>query len=171
MPELTMPEHYFEQGSVMLEFSLTAVPLIFMMFSLVWICMGMWQYHTIAEAVNVTTRAAAVHGAGCAGQTCATTVDSVSRSFAAVAVGLTASTLNVTLTSSSSTVTCNPLSSCYGNLAAWPSLAANTAGSTDISIQASYLFTPAINLWVPGHDVPLFGAVTLGAKSRQAVVF
>jgi hypothetical protein len=131
----------------------------------------MWHYHTLAEAVNSAARTAAVHGAGCVGQTCATTVDAVSRSIAAVAVGLPAASLNVTLTSSASTVTCNPLSSCYGNVASWPSLAGNTAGTTDISIQATWLFSSPVSLWVPGGEVRLFNAITLGAKSRQAVVF
>jgi Flp pilus assembly protein TadG len=161
----------YTKGSVMLEFSLTALPLIFIVISMVSLCVGMWEYHTVSEAVNATARAAAVHGAGCAGQTCATTVDATSRSLAAAAIGLPAASLNVTLTSSASTVTCNPLSSCYGNSAAWPSLAGNTAGSTDISIQATFSFSSPISLWVPGHAVPLLNAVTLGAKSRQAVVF
>jgi hypothetical protein len=166
-----MPPVRLKHGSVMLEFSMTALPLIFIMVSMVWMCMGMWQYHTMAEAVNSTTRAAVVHGAGCAARTCATTVDATSRALAAVAVGLPATALSVTLTSSASTVTCNPLSSCYGNSAAWPSLSGNTAGTTDISIQATYPFSAPISLWVPGGSVHLFNAVTLGARSRQAVVF
>lgn len=158
-------------GSVMLEFALTGVPLIFVMVSLVWMCLGMWQYHTLAEAVNVTARAAAVHGAGCAGQTCATTVASITSLLAARAIGIPAGQLNVTLTSSASTVTCNPLTSCSSNSSAWPSLAGNTANTTNISVKATYQFSSAISLWTPDHGPSSFSAVTLGAQSTQPVVF
>ena len=167
---MKMPRNSDRSGSVMLEFTLTAVPLIFVNVSLVWMCLGMWQYHTLAEAVNFTARIAAVHGAGCAGQTCATTADSTAKLLAARALGISAGQLNVTLTSSASTITCNPLSTCYGNTAAWPSLAGNTSG-TDITITATYNFSSPISLWSPGEGVQQFNAVTLGANSKQAVAF
>jgi hypothetical protein len=155
----------------MLEFALTTIPLLFAIVSLGSMCVGMWQYHTLAEAVNVTTREASVHGAGCAGQTCATTVNTVATGLAAAAIGIPASQVNVTLTSSASTITCNPLSNCYGNSAAWPSLAGNVAATTNISIQATYQFTSPIAMWATGSGAQQFGAVTLGAKSMQAVVY
>jgi hypothetical protein len=155
----------------MLEFTLTTVPMIFVLISVLWMCIGMWEYHTVTEAVNWTARSSAVHGAGCAGQTCATTVDTVARLLASRALGIPASMLNVTLTSSASTVTCNPLTNCYGNSAYWPSLAGNTAGSTDITIAATFVFASPISLWSPAHGDQSFSAVTLGANSRQAVVF
>jgi Flp pilus assembly protein TadG len=158
-------------GSVMLEFALTGTPLLFVILSLVWMSIGMWQYHTLAEAVNVTARAASVHGAGCAGQTCATTVGSIASLLATRAVGLPSSQLNVTLTSSASTVTCNPLNSCTGNSSAWPSLAGNTAVTTNISVSATYPFSSPIPLWTPRGGTMLFHAVTLGAHSTQAVMF
>jgi len=45
---MKMPRNSDRSGSVMLEFTLTAVPLIFANVSLVWMCLGMWQYHTLA---------------------------------------------------------------------------------------------------------------------------
>ena len=162
---------FSKRGSVMLEFSLTALPLLFIIISAVWLAMGMFQYHTVAEAVNVTARSATSHGAGCVGQTCATTVNQTALMLAEAAVGIPASSLNVTLTSSASTVNCNPLSNCYGNSAAWPTLAGNTAGTTDITVQATYLFASPISLWVPGGGKQQFSSVTLGAKSRQTVVY
>jgi Flp pilus assembly protein TadG len=164
------------RGSAMLEFTLTGVPLLFVIVSLGWMSMGMWQYHTLAEAVNSTARAAAVHGAGCAGQACATTVAQTAQTLAGKAIGVPASAMNVTLTSSASTVTCNPLSSCYSNSAAWPSLAGNTAVTTDISITASYQFSSPISflsfisLSPPEVETKQFAAVTLAANSTQAVV-
>jgi len=158
-------------GSVMLEFALTGTPLLFVILSLVWMSIGMWQYHTLAEAVSVTARAASVHGAGCAGQTCSTTVGAVATLLAGRAIGIPSSQLNVTLTSSASTVTCNPLSSCTSNSAAWPSLAGNTAVTTNIAISATYPFSSPIPLWTPHNGSMLFHAITLGAQSTQAVMF
>jgi hypothetical protein len=155
----------------MLEFTVTALPLIFVLVSVVWMCLGMWEYHTLAEAVNWTARSAAVHGAGCAGQTCATTVDATARLLASKAVGIPPGQLNVTLTSSASTKTCNPLSNCYGDSSAWPSLSGNAAGSTDITISATFQFTSPISMWLPARSNQSFSAVTLGANARQSVVF
>ncbi len=155
----------------MLEFVMTALPLIFVLFSVVWMGVGMWEYHTLNEAVNATARNAAVHGAGCAGQTCATTVDTVARQLAAKASGIPPGLLTVTLTSSASTVSCSPLSNCYGNSAAWPSLSGNTAGNTNISVAATFQFASAISVWTPGHTGQSSSGVTLGANSMQAVVF
>ena len=155
----------------MLEFALTSIPLVFVLFSVVWMGIGMWEYHTLTEAVNATARSAAVHGAGCAGQTCATTVDTVARQLAAAAVGIPAGLLTVTLTSSASTVSCSPLNNCYGNSAAWPSLSGNVAGSTNISVAATFQFASAISIWTPGHAGQSSTGVTLGANSMQAVVF
>jgi hypothetical protein len=153
----------------MLEFSMTAVPLLFVIISLGYMALGMWQYHTLAEAVNMTARVAAVHGAGCAGQSCATTVANMEALLAAKAIGIPASSMNVTFTSSASTVTCNPLSSCSSNSAAWPSLSGNVAGTTDISIKATYQFSSAIGMWSTDHGGVTFNPVTLAANATQAV--
>jgi hypothetical protein len=161
----------FRRGSVMFEFVLTAIPMVFIVISVQWICMGIWEYHTLAEAINATARIASVHGAGCVGQTCATTVDSTARLLAARAIGIPPANLNVTLTSTGSTVTCNPLSSCYGNMASWPTLSANVAGSTDIGLSATFQFTSPISLWTPRQGGESFNGVTLGANARQAVVY
>jgi hypothetical protein len=155
----------------MLEFTLTAIPLLFVIISLVWICMGMWQYHTLAEAVNVTTRYAAVHGADCVGQSCATTAEQIANALAGRAIGIPASQVNVTLTSAASTIACNPLSSCYTNSNAWPSLTGNTAVTTNISITATYQFSSAIAMWVPGNGVTHFSGLTLGANATQPIVY
>jgi Flp pilus assembly protein TadG len=157
-------------GSVMLEFVLTAVPILFVVISLIAISTGMWQYHTMTEAVNVTARAAAVHGAGCVGQTCATTVDTIARLLGARAIGIGADKLNVTLTSSASTVSCNPLNTCYGNSSAWPSLAGNTA-ATDITVKATLPISLPVSMWSPGEGSEGFTGITIGANARQAVVY
>lgn len=164
------------RGAVMVEFVLVSIPLIFAIISLVWMSIGMWQYHTLAEAVNATARYASVHGAGCAGQTCSTTVDQIATALAGRAIGIPAGSLNVTLTSPAQSYTCNPLTNCYTNSSAWPSLAGNTApggsgAGTDISITATYQFTSPISMWVPGAGVQTFNAVTFGANSTQPVLY
>jgi Flp pilus assembly protein TadG len=166
------------RGSVMVEFTLSAIPLLFVTISLFWMGMGMWQYHTLAEAVNETARYAALHGADCVGQACSTTVEQIANILAGRAAGIPPGLLNVTLTSAASggTVTCNPLTSCQSNSAAWPTMAGNTAvgdssAGTDISISATYQFRSPIAMWVPTNGKVQFGTVTLGANSTQPVLY
>ena len=99
------------------------------------------------------------------------TVESTAQLLAARAIGIPDSALDVTFTSSASTVTCNPLSTCYSNSAKWPSLAGNTALTTEITVAATFQFTPAISLWVPGGGKVTFPAVTLGANSEQPIFY
>jgi len=157
------------RGSMMVEFVIVAIPLLFVIVSLWWMCLGMWQYHTVVEAANYTARIASVHGAGCAGQTCATTVASIAQMFAARAIGIPASQLNVTLTSSALTVTCNPLTTCYSNSSSWPSLAANTALTTQISIVARFTFSSGLATGL-GHSASL-PTITLAANATEPVEY
>jgi Flp pilus assembly protein TadG len=159
------------RGSLLLEFTLSAIPLMFVLVSVTDLSLTMWNYHTLAEAVSYSTRFASSHGAGCAAQTCATTVGTIAGLIAKRAVGIPADAVNVTLTSGASTVTCNPLNSCISNSSAWPSLTANTAG-TDLTISASYLVSLPIPMFAPGNGSgSKFGALTLAAQSRQMVVY
>ncbi|HUE00892.1 MAG TPA: TadE/TadG family type IV pilus assembly protein [Bryobacteraceae bacterium] len=159
-----------KRGNALIEFTLVAIPLIFVQVSIVEICRGMWDYHSLAQAVKVACRSAATRGAGCASGGCAITVSQVATTISAYAVGMPASSLNVTFTSNAGTVTCNPLSSCSGNNSVWPPSGGNTAGS-DIIISASYSFSSALSMFVPGSGGMQFSAVTLNAKSRQMLLF
>jgi Flp pilus assembly protein TadG len=159
------------RGSIMVEFTLCAIPLLFVVISLFWLSMGMWEYHTLAEAVNETARYAALHGADCVGQTCATTVEQIANALAVRAAGIPPGQLNVTLTSAAQSYTCNPLTNCQSNSSAWPTLAGNTAvtdasAGTDISISAKYQFSSPIS-----DGKIQFGTVTLGANSTQPVLY
>ena len=166
-----MAKNRKRRGSLMVEFTLCAIPLIFVLLSVTELSLTMWNYHTLAEAVSYSTRYASSHGAGCAGKGCATTVGSIATLLASRAIGLSAGNLNVTLTSGASTVTCNPLNSCTSSGTAWPSLSANTAG-TDLTISASYPVSLPIPIFSPGHGSGTkFGALTLAAQSRQMVVY
>jgi Flp pilus assembly protein TadG len=158
------------KGSSAVEFTLAAIPMLFVQISLVEICRGMWDYHSLAEAVKVTSRAVATRGADCAGLGCSMTVGQVAQLVANYAVGMPPSALNVTLTSNAGNVSCTPLSSCLGNSAVWPPSGGNSVGS-DIVISGSYAFTSALSMFVPGTGGMRFSAVTFTAQSRQTLLF
>lgn len=157
-------------GNTILEFSLVAIPVLFMQFSLVEMCRGMWNYHSLAEAVQSAARVASVRGAGCAGRACALTVAAVARLVAEHGIGLPADLLDVTLTSQAGAVHCHPLQSCLGNASVWPPAAANAAGM-DIVIAGSYEFRSAICMFAPGAGGSQAPAITLKVSSRETIVF
>ncbi len=158
------------RGNAIIEFALVSIPLIFIMISIVEMCRGMWDYHSLAQAVKVASRSAATRGAGCAGTGCAITVAQIATIIAGYSGGMPASALNVTLTSNAGTINCNPLSSCSGNNTVWPPSGGNTAGS-DIIISGSYNFTSSLMMFVPGTGGMQFSGVTFTAKSRQVLLF
>ena len=159
-----------QRGNAIIEFTLVAIPLLFVQISIVEICRAMWDYHSLAQAVKVACRSAATRGAGCAGAGCAVTVSQIAGTISAYAVGMPASSLNVTLTSNAGSITCNPLSSCTSNGTVWPPAGGNTPGS-DILITASYNFTSALTMFAPGTGSMQFSGVTFNAKSRQMLLF
>ncbi|HTQ53708.1 MAG TPA: TadE/TadG family type IV pilus assembly protein [Bryobacteraceae bacterium] len=165
-----MRRNSYRRGNTLIEFTLAAIPLIFIQISVVEICRGMWDYHSLAQAVKAASRMVATRGAGCAGKGCATTVGQVASTIAAYAVGMPASSLNVTLTSSAGTVNCNPLSSCTGSATTWPPAGGNSPGS-DIVISGSYRFTSVLTMFAPGGGRMRFSGVTMTAKSRQPLLF
>jgi Flp pilus assembly protein TadG len=160
------------RGSLLVEFTLCAIPLMFVLISITELSLTMWNYHTLAEAVDYSARYASSHGAGCAGQSCATTVGTIATLLANRAVGIPSGSINATLTSASSgAVTCNPLSSCTSSSSPWPSASANTAG-TDVTISASYAVSLPIPMFAPKQGAgSTFSPLTLGAQSRQMVVY
>jgi hypothetical protein len=151
----------------MVEFTLSTIPLVFVIFSIFGMAITMWNYHTLAEAVKTTTREAATHGADCVGKSCAWTLGTAATYLSTRAIGVPVGQLNVTFTSTASTQTCNPLSSCTGSATAWPTAATNLAGSTDVMITANYTPMEAIAMIGGGR----FSWVNLAAKSRQMVVY
>jgi Flp pilus assembly protein TadG len=159
-----------KRGNSVIEFTLAAIPMLFVQISLVEICRGMWDYHSLAEAVKVASRTVSTRGAGCAGLGCSMTVGQVAQVVADYAVGMPASTLNVTLTSNAGSVSCSPLNSCLGNSTVWPPSGGNSVGS-DIVISGSYKFTSALAMFVPGTGGMRFSAVTFSAQSRQTILF
>ena len=154
------------QGSQILEFTLAAIPLIFLLIGIFGVGIGMWGYHSIAAGVKNAARIASVRGAGCAGQPCATTIRYYARMMLASGVPL-AST--VTFTSAGGSQTCDPLSNCVDGDAVWPSLPGTTAGS-DITISATLPFQALLPM-VTIAGTATIGSGTFGATSQQMVLF
>lgn len=159
-----------QRGNNVIEFTLVAIPLIFVLISIMEMCRGMWDYHSLAQAVKAASRAASTRGQGCAGSGCATTVGQIAGTISGYALGMPPSALNVTLTSTAGSVNCNPLSTCIGNNTVWPPAGGNAVGS-DIVISGSYQFTSMLMMFVPGTGGMQFSGVTFTAESRQTLLF
>jgi Flp pilus assembly protein TadG len=158
------------RGNAVIEFTLAAIPFIFIQISMVEICRGMWDYQSLAQGIKGACRAAATRGAGCEGTACAMTVGQIATTIAAYGIGMPATALNVTLTSTAGTVTCNPLSTCTSSATVWPPTGGNAVGS-DIIISGSYSFTSMLMMFVPGTGGMKFSGVTFTAESRQMILF
>jgi len=111
----------------------------------------MWNYHTLAFAIREGTRYAAVHGSGCSTDprnSCQATVAQVAQRIQDAGIGLDASELTLTFTSSGNTIKCT-LNTCLGTATSWPEAPKNTPGSA-IAINGSLPFQSALAMFWPG---------------------
>ncbi|HVN04665.1 MAG TPA: TadE/TadG family type IV pilus assembly protein [Bryobacteraceae bacterium] len=159
-----------ESGNAALEFTLSSIPLIFVIVSVVQMSLGMWNYHTLNEAVNVTARTTALRGSDCASLSCAMTVGQVAQMITTKGIGLLSGSLNVTLTDANGSIACNPVTNCTSSSTVWPRSGGNSVGQV-ISISASYPFSSAISMFVPGRGKSSFASVTFSAISQQVIVY
>jgi Flp pilus assembly protein TadG len=161
-----------QRGSATLEAGLLGVAIIFLMLSAFEGSIIMWQYHTMAEAVQVSARYAAAHGLGCTqnGNTCSITVGQIASYIQSTGVGLDPAKLNVTLVSTNSTVTCSPLNTCTSNGTVFPPSGDNSPGA-DVKVTATYLMSNPLVMFSPGAGASKIGKVTLGATSTQRILF
>ena len=155
-------------GNAGLEFTLSSIPLLFVIISLVQMALGMWNYHTLNEAVKITTRTASLRGADCASTSCAMTVGEIAQMLTTKGIGLLSGSLNVTLTDANGAITCDPVSTCTSSTTTWPRSGGNAIGQV-ISISATYPFDSAISMFVPGKGNNSFAPVTFSAISQQVV--
>jgi Flp pilus assembly protein TadG len=160
------------RGSTVLEFALAGVPMLLTFIGIVQMGFTMWVYQSLAYATKELNRYIAVHGTHCGSGTnnCKLTVGNVATAAENFAVGLSTSTLNLTLTSPSTTYSCNPVSSCTSNSNAWPPTADNTVG-TAIQVKMQYQVNPAFTMMWPGASAASYGGYNLGAYSKQRVLF
>ena len=159
----------------MLEFALAGVVAIGLILSTIQLCVGMWQYHTLAYAVHEATRRAAVHGRGCVTGTtlCPLTVANIVSGLATDGLGIPASSLNVTLTTDSgATTVCNPSTSCLVNTTRWPpSSNLDNAAGKHVTVSANFQFKPIVLLIWPGAFSGRFGSFQFVASSTETIVF
>jgi len=160
------------RGSTVLEFALVGVPMMMAFISIVEMGRTMWTYQTLAYASKEVNRYVAVHGTHCGTGTnnCKLTVANVATAAETYAIGLDPGTLDVTLTSPSTTYTCSPVSSCTSNSNAWPPSADSTVG-TVIQVRLQYQFASALAMMWPGAKAANYGSYSLGAYSKQRVLF
>jgi Flp pilus assembly protein TadG len=160
-----------EAGSVVIEFAIIGPVLMLITISLLQIALAMWNYETLAFAVREGARYSVTKGQGCSygNNSCSVTVSNVAYDIAAAAVGLAPGTLNITLTSSGGTsVTCNPLSSCYSSTTAWPPSTGNTENSSTVTVTGYY---PMNLFFMPRESVLGTSSGNLQASSQQVIQF
>lgn len=167
------------RGSSIVEFALVGIPLMFVIVSVFEMSRGMWNYHTLQEAVKEGVRFEAVRGAdlvlnspACTANpdTCGASVNGVATALAGAAIGIPPQYWNATLIAGTTSFTCAPVSSCFGNTTQWPPTGSNTSG-TPLEIFATYQFNSALAMFWPGSQPVTFSTVTLAADSQQAVVY
>ena len=160
------------RGSSLLEFTMLGIPVIFLVTSVITCSVDMWQFYTLAYAVDVTARYAVVHGATCSqnGNTCTITRANMVTFFEGQSPALDTSKVNVTLTDGSGSTNCNPVTSCAASNAQFPASANNSVGS-DVTIKATYpLINPIAMFWYGSGGVRA-GSFTVGATSTQRILF
>jgi len=159
------------KGGGILEFGLAGIPMIFAFISIVEMGRAMWTYQTLAYATKETNRYIAVHGTHCGGSnSCKLTVGNVANAASNYAVGLDPGALNICLISPSTSYSCNTVTSYSSNSNPWPPTADGTVG-TIIQVRLQYQFSSAIAMLWPGARSGTFGTFTMGAYSRQRVLF
>ncbi len=158
-------------GQSLIEFTLMGIPMVFVTISVVYVSIGMWQFHSLAYASEMTARYVSVHGATCAanGNTCTITVGNVATFFSTQAMALDTSKVIVKMKDNSGTTTCNPLNTCNTTSTQFPAASSNAVGS-DITITATYgVKSPLAMFWPP--DIDWAHDYTVGAQSKQRILF
>jgi Flp pilus assembly protein TadG len=161
-----------DRGQALLEFTLAAVPMIFLLISVEEISRGMWIYVTLAHAVKEGTRYSAVHGADCvqADSACQVTVAQVATQIKSAGLGLDPSQFNVVLQTSSSSQSCAPLASCLSTSTAWPASPDNSVG-LPVTVSGTYPFNTMMSMFVPQSGSISFGSMMFGATSQEEISY
>jgi len=160
------------RGSTVLEFALAGIPMMMAFIGIVQMGLTMWTYQTLSYATKELNRYIAVHGKHCGtgSNNCTLTVAGVATAAEGYAIGLNTSSLNLTLTSPGTSYTCNPVTSCSSNSNPWPPSTDSTVG-TAIQVRMQYQVNPAFTMMWGGGKAASYGSYTLGAYSKQRVLF
>lgn len=156
-------------GSAIVEFTLVAIPLLFLILFAFEFGRAIWSYHTLAGAVKIATRYMIVRGARCSevSASCSPTVNDVAWRIRYAGRGLDPSAIKVTLQSGSKTHSCTPLTTCLGDSSPWPPPGDNAVG-LPVLIEAAYDYQSALTFFWPGQSDAAF---TLVASSRETIQF
>lgn len=160
------------RGSGAMEFMMVVIPALFLTTSIFDMSLESWKFHSMAYAIAVADRYACSHGRTCAkaGNSCTIRVEDVANMISAQAPALDSSKLNVTLTTNGSSVTCNPLNSCFSNTAQFPNSTDNGVGN-DIKISATYPMGNPIPMFWFGSAATSGSGFTLGATTKQNIFY
>lgn len=159
------------RGTALIEFTLLGIPLLCVTTSVMSIGLDAWQYWSLAYATDNTARYISMHGATCSqnNNVCTITTGQIASFFESQSMALSSASVDVTLTDSSGTTTCNPVSNCASGSAFFPANTANSVGS-DITVQATYKLTNPITMFF-GNNHVTGNDYTVGAKSKVRIQF
>jgi Flp pilus assembly protein TadG len=166
-----MKKRRTNRGNAMVEFVMATIPTLFCLMGVVEISRIMYSYDSMANAVRLTARYAVVHGLDCTqgSNTCSTTVGSIAQYMVNAGPALPASSISLTLTSTSGSTTC-VLSACLTNTTAWPSGTSATPGNA-ITVSATAPMKTTLTMFVPGSGVTRFTNPNIQASSKQVIQF
>jgi len=172
---IAMQTNNKRRGSTLLEFTLAGIPLLFLLICTVQLSLAMWNYHTLAYAVNQGVRYTALHGQGCStnGNSCGATVGTIANQIAAAAIGIPSDQVNVSLTTASGqTTTCNPLNSCFSDSTAWPPATnSDNVPGKNVTVSARYVFPFILAMLWPGAGTMRTGTIALPARATQQILY
>jgi hypothetical protein len=162
-------------GNAVLEFTLVGIPMVFLLVSIFSMGLGMWNYHTMENAVSATARTLAVRGSeSVAKGRSAMTVGEVAQLLAFNGMGLAPAMWNVTLVADANgtpvTHPCNPLSSCLNDGTVWPPSGSNGQG-TVVRITGRYPIGLPGMFWAGAAGGPGANSHILGATAQEAIQF
>ncbi len=168
-----------QSGSVMLEFTLVGIMLMFVWISIVQMSIGMWQYSTMEHATQLAGSYSAVHGQGCVlhGNLCSIKISDAARIIRTNAPGLRPESTNLVFSAISPLDHSSVLAShscrldhCLTDPTRWP-LATFAAPGQEFSIDVDYAYNSGIAMWVPGVGGALFGPCHLPGRTQQIVMY
>jgi Flp pilus assembly protein TadG len=167
--------HRRRRGSVILEFALAGIAVLTMLPATVRLCIGMWNYHTMAYAVHEAARYAASHGRGCITGTssCGITVGNIMTNLTTNGIGLSSSALTVTLTTDSgATTVCDPITVCTSSTTRWPpsSNMDNLTGKK-VTVAATYKFTAGALVSWTGAGSMNYNTFFFPAQATATIIF
>jgi len=166
-----------QRGVALIEFSIAGIACVTLMVCLVQLGIAMWDHHSLAYAVHETNRYVSTHGRSCltGGNGCGIYVSDVVSKLESYAVGIPASNINMTLTSSSgnTVINCNPITTCASSTSTqWPptSNQDNWVGQ-NITLTASTTLRSMIVAMCYGWSGERISSVTLRTTSKIKIIF